>query len=909
VLSIAKRARQGTALRGHAPKKAATYQSRATRAIGQRSAMASLRPCGLNRVVVLLVLLREISFRHWMQARLRSLLIVLGIALGVGLYVATQAASDGLLLAYRELVQRIAGRADLCIQGQGLGVPASLLSEISELPGVAHAASNIELTVQAPDYDESLLLLGVDLLGDLHFLPFQMHSGERDVLIDPLSFVNDPSAILVSERFAARHTLRTGAELWLLTADGPKAFHVRGVLQDTGAASAFGGQLAVMFQDAAQAAFARGDYVDRIDVALAPGAQTSHVQQAVRAVVGPTLHVDEPDRLGARLRALSAPLEAGLAIMGFLSIVVGCFFVYNAVAVAVTQRKREVGTLRALGQTRGEAIALYMLEAAVLALPGSALGVLLGRALSDFSVTNTLETLNSVFVSTPQLSAALHPDLVARAFATGLTMALLSAYLPARRGAAIHPATALRLSPNVEPRQPATSAMLLFAVACAVVLCLPLFSRDAAGGFAQLMLVVLSATLATPAFLIGMRRALGALAERTLGVPGRLGLDSATRTLSRSTINVLALMVAVGMSFSVSSWLGSFERSLVKWAGQVGTADLTVTRGSPIVDRRHVPLRADAALRVQRVPGVASVQRFRMLDEQIGSTTLRLIATDSDVFLRESQLRNKGWEVTAGAPLKRGDLTSEPCLVLSENAAARLHVTAGDRVTLHTETRGELALRVRAVVVDFSSETGSVFLDLAFFHDFFRDDAIDSLFIYAVENADVDALADRVRRALASHAHDDTIFVTQTSQLERHLLDTLHRAFSYSLAVELMTLIIGLMGVVGTMVAAVLDRKREIRTLRAIGATRSQVAVALMVEAAFLGLCAASAGILVGVAETLVFFKTLVATETGWHLSFVFPWLSALRTSLLVVVTSALAGSIPAYHALKGDLTHEPVCE
>jgi len=858
----------------------------------------------------LLVLLREISFRHWMQARLRSLLIVLGIALGVGLYVATQAASDSLLLAYRELVQRIAGRADLCIQGQGLGVPASLLSEVSELPGVAHAASSLELTVQAPDYDESLLLLGVDLLGDLHFLPFQMHSGERDVLIDPLSFVNDPSAILVSEHFATRHGLHTGADLSLLTADGPKSFHVRGVLQDSGAAAAFGGQLAVMFQDAAQAAFVRGEYVDRIDVALAPGAQTSHVQQTIRAQLPSTLHVDEPDRLGARLRALSAPLEAGLAIMGFLSIMVGCFFVYNAVAVAITQRKREVGTLRALGQPRREVIALYMLEAAVLALPGSALGVLLGRALSEFSVANTLESLNSAFLATPQLSAALSPSLVARAFATGLAMALLSAYLPARRGAGVHPATVLRLAPNVEPKRPAAGTMLLLATACAAVLVLPVFSRDAVGGLAQLVLVTLCAALATPAFLLGMRRTLGAVAERALGMPGRLGLDSATRTLGRSTINVLALMVAVGMSFSVSSWLGSFERSLVKWAGQVGTADLTITRGSPIVDRRHVPLRADAAQRVRQVAGVADVQPFRMLDEQLNGVTLRLVATDSAVFLRESQQRNKGWEVTAGAPLQPGDLTAEPCIVLSENAAARLHVTAADSVTLHTETRGEVALRVRAVVVDFSSETGSAFLDLGFFRDFYTtDDAIDSLFVYAAQGADLEAVSDGVRRALASHDRDDTIFVTQTSQLERHLLDTLHRAFSYSLAVELMTLVIGLLGVVGTMVAAVLDRKREIRTLRAIGATRSQVASALFVEAAFLGLCAASAGILVGVAETLVFFKTLVATETGWHLSFVFPWLSALRTSLLVMVTSALAGSIPAYHALKGDLSPEPICE
>jgi putative ABC transport system permease protein len=488
-------------------------------------------------------------------------------------------------------------------------------------------------------------------------------------------------------------------------------------------------------------------------------------------------------------------------------------------------------------------------------------------------------------------------------------MALTSAYIPARRGAAVDPAVVLREAADPGIERPVVRVLLALALLCALTLCLPLFSSDARGGFAQLTLVVLCAALATPAFVTAMRALLVPAVERAWGMPGRLGLDYVQRTLSRSTINVLALMVAVGMSFSVSSWLSSFERSLVRWASQVGTADLTVTRGSPIVDRRHVPLRSDAVSRVQRVEGVASVQRFRMLDEQIAGSLLRLVATDTDVFLRESAARGKGWEVVSGRPLAPGDLSAEPSLVLSENAAQRLHVSAGDMIPLHTPDRGPISLRVRAVVVDFSSETGSAFLDLGFFHQYFSDDAIDSLFVYLAPGRDSDDAADAVRRALSTRERDDTIFVTKTSSLERHLLDTLRRAFSYSMAVELMTLIIGLMGVVGTMVAAVLDRKHDIRVLRAVGATRAQVACALVVEAAFLGLCAATAGILVGVAETLVFFKTLVATETGWHLTFVFPWFSALRTTLLVVATSALAGLIPAYRALRGGLTAGPIYE
>src|SRR5262245_39954531 len=154
--------------------------------------------------------------------------------------------------AFGELVSRVAGRADLTIQSAGVGLSSEAVADVADVPGVAHAAATLEVTTQAPDLGESLLVLGVDLLGDLHFLPFQVNEGEQRVVSDPLAFVNDPTALLVSKRFATRHGLTQGSQVGLLTSAGKKVFHVRGVLDDSGPAAAFGGQVAVMFLDAAQ---------------------------------------------------------------------------------------------------------------------------------------------------------------------------------------------------------------------------------------------------------------------------------------------------------------------------------------------------------------------------------------------------------------------------------------------------------------------------------------------------------------------------------------------------------------------------------------------------------------------------------------------------------------------------------
>src|SRR5688500_5515628 len=231
-------------------------------------------------------LFREISFRHWVRSPLRSSLVVLGIALCVALYIATETATASMFTSFGELVTRVSGRADLTVEGSGLGVRGELVADVADVPGVAHAASCVEIAAQAPELNESILVLGVDFLGDLHFLPFTVKDGEQRVIEDPLVFVNDPTALLVSARFAAKHGLKKDSRLQLLTSEGKKDFFVRGIVEDSGPAASFGGQVAVMFLDAAQVSFARGTFVDRIDISVAKDADVEAVRERVQKVVG-----------------------------------------------------------------------------------------------------------------------------------------------------------------------------------------------------------------------------------------------------------------------------------------------------------------------------------------------------------------------------------------------------------------------------------------------------------------------------------------------------------------------------------------------------------------------------------------------------------------------------------------------
>jgi putative ABC transport system permease protein len=850
-----------------------------------------------------LALLREISLRNWVRSPVRALLVIVGISLGVALYVATEVAAWNMFGAFSELVTRVSARADLTIEATGAGVSSEQLGDVVDVPGVAHAAASLEITTQAVDYGESLLVLGVDLLGDLHFLPFNVTQGESRVIEDPLAFVNDPGALLVAKRFATRHGLSKGSTLRLLTSEGPKEFHVRGVLEDSGPAAAFGGQVVVMFLDAAQISFARGMSVDRIDVAVAPGERPADVRRRLEQKLGAGVTVDSPDRLGTRLRELVAPLHVALSLTEFIALLVGIFLVYNAVGIAVVQRTREIGLLRALGVTRGRTIRLLCLEAAALSVPAVALGLFIARYLARWANEQTLRAVNRLYYSVAIVEPELTLNVVLRGCAAGLTMALLAAYWPARRGAAIDPAVVLRGASSVERTRLRYMPLLGVGAILLVVSKIGASGTSFASGATSLTCSVLGAAFATPAIVVALRYVLLRVADRLLGIPGRLGLDYVERTLGRSTVNVLALMVAVSMSVCIGGWLSSFERSLSSWFDQLGTADLAVTAGSPMMDRIHIPLGASVCDRIAAVPGVGAVQAIRGSEQRFGGRPFNLIATDTTTFLAQASKHGKSWPVIEGDPIGPTELRDHPAILLGEAAAHRLHLRRGDHLTFHSK-KGDISFEVRAIIVDYSSANGSGVIDRNFLLDYWGDDSVDSVNVFLAEGAAPEAVADRIRATLGTG-----IFVTRSDDVQRSMTGMLRDAFSYSRSVEWVTLLVALLNVAGTMIAAVIDRRREIGALRAIGATRRQVAGALVAEAGFLGLCAVLAGIGLGVLQSTLFLRTLLANDTGWHVAFVFPWASTARITLLTILTSMAAGAIAAIQAARADVAGSVVYE
>ena len=289
------------------------------------------------------------------------------------------------------------------------------------------------------------MVLAVDMTGDRSLRDYDFEGGEDAVLDDPLIFLAQPDSLIVSRDLADKHGLVIGSHIQLETASGERQFTIRGVMKPTGLATAFGGSLAVMDVYAAQRMFGRGRTFDRIDVAIKPGATMAQAQRELAAVLGAGFDVQPPASRGQQAQGLVAGYGTVVNLSSVFALFIGMFIIHSSFVTAVTERRHEIGILRALGATRGQVRNLFLAESLIL----STLGALAGVAVGTFAARGV--TAAFAQLATELYGVARQPPqggtdirVLAAAAAIGVLTSVLAAVLPARRAARSNPSRRCR---------------------------------------------------------------------------------------------------------------------------------------------------------------------------------------------------------------------------------------------------------------------------------------------------------------------------------------------------------------------------------------------------------------------------------------------------------------------------------
>jgi putative ABC transport system permease protein len=826
--------------------------------------------------------LEGLAWRGLAARPLRTVLAIIGIALGVAVVAATIIIGSASEQALQSATADLLGSADLRVRAfadGGFGPRA--VQALRAQPGVIAASPVSERPVlTVSDLDDrvfTLLVLGIDPEVDAAIRSPSLESGAG------LSSSSATDA-LVPASWARRNGLGIGDQL-ILTGHrtGVPPLRIVGLLPDSGFGALNSGEVLVAGREALDEAFELPSPIRYIDLDLAAGATRQQVDAVTEALDEPFV-VETAADATARFASANESFIGVAFLFGLVALVVGAFLVGNTMAMTVGERTRDLALLRAAGTTTGQVRAIVLRQAAALGVAGSLLGILVGIGLAALMIGYLSSTRAVLLVGLPLPMTGL-----AAAFGLGLVVTFIGAIVPARRAARISPLAALRPSRTqqlglVDRLRPILWAEALVVVIGIAVAATSGWRSPAAPVLLSLALLIGGAVLA--AFVLGpASRFVGRPFEWFFGAQALLGRVNLSRDRVRTGLTVGAMMIALAAVVALGTVAESVRAA-------------TEQRVASLLPGGHA-IRAGLALdvetfrpRFEETPGVAVVSP--VLELPVVRATgagpaeeAALAGIDPNLFADADALLIVGARRSdAFAALRGGGAVLVP-----ESLADRTGIEVGDRIELGQPGSATTPLSVAGLVrysLPARTPDGALLVSAADARDLFGADAA-SLWILVPQAGIPDSVfAAAVREKAAEYSADPLTPRDLAGDVAR-ALERLGGLFD---ALALIAVAIGALGIVNTLGVSIGERVREIAILRSNGMTVGQVQAMVVTEAAIMG---AIAGLLAVVTGLLVAVALVAAGGSDELTAGVrLPW--ALLVAILLTGTgvAALAGLYPA---------------
>ncbi len=839
-----------------------------------------------------MILLRLISWPYARKHLLRCFLTIIGIVLGVAVFVGMHTANQSVLAAFRQTIDRIAGSTQLQVSAGEPGIDESVLETVLNLPEVRAAAPVIEATVQFGK--GNLLILGVDMLGDRNLRSYDLENSDA-AIDDPLVFLAQADSLLITKTFATENGLAMNSRVPMRTMDGDQVFTVRGIMKPGGLASAFGGNLAIMDIYAAQKVFGRGRKFDRIDIALQDGVALNDGRAKLQKALGPGLDVDLPSSRGEQFEATSHIYSLASNITSVFALFIGMFIIYNTFAIAVTQRRSEIGILRALGATRAQIRTLFLTESLIAGLAGTLAGVAFGIALAR-AMAGYIGTLLADVYGIAQQAEHLEIDpwLIGLAVAMGLVTSLIAAVIPARNAAGVDPVKALQKGRYQSMSEGENRTRRRWAIACAAVSIATLaLNRYPLVFYAGFLLAVLAAVLLAPALAHGLARMMRPAFAWIRPVEGALAADSLIQAPRRTSGTVSALMLSLALVVSLSGLTRASYDSITEWMRIALNPDLFVSTAETVTARSFV-FSASLGAKLSAVDGVGDVQLVRSVRVLVKKTPIMVVAVDIASLARHAKL-----PAVEGNTEEMYRIAAEGTGVIASENFCRLHgCKLGETLEIPAPT-GILRIPVVGIVRDFSDQQGSLLLQREVFIRYWNDDSVNVFRIYLKPGAD----GVRVRQQiLDSYGNQQRLFVLTNADLRRYIIRVTDQWFGLTYVQIAVAVLVAVLGIVNALTVSITDRRRELGVLQAVGGLRGQIRHTIWLEAIGVGLIGLALGMALGAAQLYYTVEIARRDLSGIEIAYVYPFKMALALVPIILAAAFLAAIGPAEAAVRAPL-------
>lgn len=794
------------------------------------------------------------GYRDLLRRPLHSLLMLVGVSLGVAVVVAIDLANQSARRAFELSTESVVGKATHRVVGGPEGLPETLYFQLRQQQ-FGPLAPVIDGVVSLDG--RPVQLLGIDPFAEQ---PFRQRLNQTTPFLDGFAgFYTAPGQAILTQSLAEALVVEPGDQLPVQANGRIGRLTILGVLQDDSVA-----ELAFMDLAGAQELIGASGRLSRIDVIAEP-ATAGRLEAAL-----PTgIRLESAGNEAQAAQQLTAAFSLNLTALSLLALVVGMFLIYNTMSFSVLRRRMVFGTLRTLGVSGGELRFQVLFEAILIGAVGSLCGILLGWALSKGAVALVSQTINDFYFLVSVRQTALSFGIVGKSVALGLLASVFAAGVPAWEASRVPPVQVLRRSQSESHTRSQFPALALagLLIGAAGVGLFWMAQQSLPLTFAGMMLVLIGLALLVP---VATDRVFRRLARLDLRPLGRMALRGVSRHISRTGIAVASLMVALSVAIGVTLMIDSFRTTVENWLAVTLQSDLYISEPASVGTRPQARLPAALQDRIQQVPGVETAEAIRavIVDSEVGE--LRLSAVDAE-RVRDARI----YRIAHGSAEQVWRQVTQGSVLVSESLAYRSKLQ--DQILLYTD-RGGVSFPVAGVFYDYSTDQGTLLVSRQVYQQYWDDPSLSSIGVTLSPGESIDDVADRIRQELSGTG----LAVVANAEIRQEALKIFDRTFAITSALRVLAVVVAVIGVISALLALQLERAREYATLSALGLEPQDLQRLTLGESALLGTAAAIASVPTGVLLALALIYVINARSFGWTI-----W---LNLSAAPFVQAMLAG-------------------
>ncbi len=552
----------------------------------------------------------SLAARYLWGRKLRSFLTTLAIVIGVMVIFGMGTLMPTMQQMLEQGMLSLSGQTDVTITHKtGEAFSARVLDRVENVEGISAIAGGISRPMNLPpnffgrdSTVSSLTLTAVDpaAVAALHdYTPKEgrfLKSGDGNVAV-------------IRSSLADQLGLKLGDTLRVPTPEGVAKLELVGLLPGLPLA---GGEEVFMNLPQVQKLFGMQGQLNIIEANLntRETAQREAITAQIQDVVGKDYSLNTLSSESQLFASLGAA-QAVFSILGFLTLFMGAFIIFNTFRTIVAERRHDIGMLRAIGASRGAIIGLIMSEGLVQGVVGTAVGLALGYGLG-YAIMKGMSGVWKSFSNVKLGAPIIEPSLVIISVVLGVGVTLLAGLIPALAASRVTPLEVLR--PNAGDKGQRLSRGLTVAGAAMIVAALAgllsgNFAAVALGG----LLFLLGLVLIGPALVKPMARVLSAAVALVIaknGV-GELAQGNVTRQPTRSAITASATMIGLAIVVGAGGLMWSMQGSMIGLFQRSMGSDYMLIPPSVAIWQGDVGATTILADKIRSVPGVGTVGTLR----------------------------------------------------------------------------------------------------------------------------------------------------------------------------------------------------------------------------------------------------------------------------------------------------------